>query len=352
LADAADPEQTGSDYNRLPTESRMDLHLFDLNLLVALDALLRECNVTQAGNRLNLSQPAMSGALARLRNHFQDELLMPVGRRMARTQLGDELMGPVRELLLQIQGTLETKARFDPATSTRHISIAASDYVVTVLLADALRRTRSDAPHMTFELRPLGARASEALDEGVLDFLIAPAGDHEMHRSEMLFEDAFTCVAWAGNTAIGDTLTPEEYLDLGHIIVNVGASPIGNIDEIYLRKTKQRRRVELSVSSFGLAPHLVVGTDRITTIPTRLAMRLADILPLKLVPLPIEIPGLVELLHWHRVHDQDPAHIWFRGVLKDTVASMPASMGEARLTAAATRVFGKGTKVLEAQRRR
>ena len=330
----------------------MDLHLFDLNLLVALDALLRECNVTQAGNRLNLSQPAMSGALARLRSHFQDELLVPVGRRMVRTQLGDELMGPVRELLLQIQGTLETTARFDPATSTRHISIAASDYVVTVLLADAIRRTRSEAPHMTFELRPLGARASAALDEGVLDFLIAPAGDHEIHRSELLFEDIFTCVAWAGNTGIGDTLTAEEYLDLGHVIVNVGASPVGNIDEIYLRKTKQRRRVELSVSSFGLAPHLVVGTDRITTITMRLAIRLAGILPLKIIPLPIEIPRLVEVLHWHRVHDQDPAHLWFRGVLKDTVAAMPNSADEARLPAAPPRVFGKSAKVVEAPRRR
>jgi LysR family nod box-dependent transcriptional activator len=84
----------------------VDLHLFDLNLLVALDALLRECNVTQAGNRLNLSQPAMSGALARLRSHFKDDLLVSVGRRMVRTPLGDELVQPVRDLLLQVRGTL------------------------------------------------------------------------------------------------------------------------------------------------------------------------------------------------------------------------------------------------------
>lgn len=205
---------------------------------------------------------------------------------------------------------------------------------------------------MTFELRPLGARANAALDEGVLDFLIAPAGEFDMHRSELLFEDTFTCVAWAGNTSIGDTLTPEEYLDLGHVIVNVGGSPIGNIDEVYLRKTKQRRRVELSVSSFGLAPHLVVGTDRITTITMRLAMRYADILPLKLVPLPIEIPRLVEVLHWHRVHDQDPAHIWFRGVLKDTVGAMPTVTSAIRSTTAPARVFGKAANVLEGSRRR
>jgi DNA-binding transcriptional LysR family regulator len=330
----------------------MDLHLFDLNLLVALDALLHECNVTQAGNRLNLSQPAMSGALARLRTHFEDELLVPVGRRMVRTQLGDELMGPVRELLLQAQGTLETKARFDPAISTRHFSIAASDYVSTVLLAEALQRTKREAPRITFELRPLGSRAEAALDGGVLDFLVSPAGDAlDIHRSEMLFEDTFVCVAWAGNTQIGDTLTPEQYLELGHVIVNVGSSPVGNIDEEYLRKIKRRRRVEVSVPSFSLAPQLIVGTDRITTITMRLAMSWAKILPLNVLPLPIEIPRLVELLYWHRVHDQDPAHIWFRGVLKDAVASMAASPAAAHTAAAPARTFAKSAKVVHARRR-
>ena len=303
----------------------MDLHLFDLNLLVALDALLRECNVTQAGNRLNLSQPAMSGALARLRSHFQDELLVSVGRRMVRTPLGDELVQPVREILLQVRGTLESRSGFDPATSTRHLTIAASDYVIAILMADALRRVRCEAPHVTFDLRSLGPRATEALDNAELDFLIAPAStDFEAHGSEVLFEDTFTCVAWSGNVNVGPTLSPEEYLSLGHVVVNVGGSPVGNDDEVYLRKTKRRRRVEISTPSFFLAPQLVVGTDRIATITTRLALRYAQILPLKLVPLPIEIPRLVELLHWHRAHNQDPAHIWFRQILKEAVAELPS----------------------------
>ena len=215
----------------------MDLHLFDLNLLVALDALLRECNVTQAGNRLNLSQPAMSGALARLRGHFQDELLVSVGRRMVRTPLGDALVEPVRDILLQVRGTLESRSGFDPATSTRHLKIAASDYVIAILMADALRRVRCEAPHITFDLRPLGPRADEALDNAELDFLIAPASaEFEAHASEVLFEDTFTCVAWSGNSAVGDTLSPEEYLSLGHVVVNVGESPVGNIDEVLPQK--------------------------------------------------------------------------------------------------------------------
>ena len=104
--------------------------------------------------------------------------------------------------------------------------------------------------------------------------------------------------------------------------------------------------------SFSLAPQLIVGTDRITTITTRLALSWAKILPLKFLPLPIEIPRLVELLYWHRVHDQDPAHIWFRGVLKDAVASMLTSTHEAQSPAGPARAFGKSANVMDALRRR
>lgn len=179
---------------------------------------------------------------------------------------------------------------------------------------------------MTFDLRPLGPHANEALDNAELDFLVAPAGpDHEAHASEVLFEDTFTCVAWAGNGAVGATITPDEYLNLGHVVVNVGGDPVGNIDEVYLRRTKRRRRVEISTPSFFLAPQLVVGTDRIATITTRLALKYKEILPLKLVPLPIDLPPLVELLHWHRAHNQDPAHIWFRRILKEAVTALPST---------------------------
>src|ERR1043165_4601417 len=154
----------------------MDLHLFDLNLLVALDALLTERNVTRAGNRLNLSQSAMSGTLARLRHYFRDELLVPVGRQMVLTPVADGLVSPVRDILLQIRGTLGSKPRFEPATATRHLSLAVSDYVTDILMADVLRTARREAPGITFELRPVGRQATEALESGELDFLIAPEG--------------------------------------------------------------------------------------------------------------------------------------------------------------------------------
>lgn len=303
----------------------MDLHLFDLNLLVALDALLTERNVTRAGNRLNLSQSAMSGALARLRHYFRDELLVPVGRQMVLTPVAEGLVGPVRDILLQIRGTLGSKPSFDPSTATRHLSMAVSDYVTEILMADVLRTARCEAPNITFELRPVGRRAGEDLESGELDFLIAPEGYVVSSQpTEILFEDTYTCVIWAGNKTVGKTMTLEQYLELGHVVVNVaGNEPPSNYDEQFLRRSNFKRRVEVSVPTFSLAPQLVVGTDRVTTITTRLAAKCAEILPLRLLPMPIAMPPMVEMLQWHKVHEYDPAHHWFRGLLRTVVQQLP-----------------------------
>jgi LysR family transcriptional regulator, nod-box dependent transcriptional activator len=299
----------------------VDLHLFDLNLLVALDALLRERNVTQAGVHLNLSQSAMSGVLARLRSYFQDELLIPVGRRMVLTPLAETLVEPLRDVLTQIRGTLGTKPRFDLATTTRHMSIAASDYMIEVLLADVLRRARALAPFITFQFLPVGARASEALELGELDFLIAPMHLSSAHPTEVLFEDTWTCIAWTENKSIGESLPLDHYLALGHVVVQIGDKIM--YDEDTLRRFKYRRRVEVSVPSFSLASHLVVGTDRIATVKTRLALQYQRVLPIRLLPLPVDIPPTVETLQWHWVHEHHPSHRWFRCLLKEAIAALP-----------------------------
>lgn len=304
----------------------MDLHLFDLNLLVALDALLTERHVTRAGNRLNLSQSAMSGALARLRHTFGDDLLVPVGRHMVLTPVAEGLVAPVRDILLQIRGTLGSKPQFNPATAARHLSLAVSDYVIEILIADVLRQARIEAPHMTFELRPVGPRATEDLESGELDLLISPSGYvSSTQPTQVLFEDTYTCVAWTGNRALGSTMTVDEYLNLGHVVVNVaGGEPPSNYDEQFLRQANLKRRVEVTVPTFSLAPQLVIGTGRVTTITTRLAVKYAATLPLRLIDLPMAMPPMVEVLQWHKVHEYDPAHHWFRGLLKKAVEALPA----------------------------
>jgi DNA-binding transcriptional LysR family regulator len=298
----------------------MDLHRFDLNLLVTLDALLTEKNVTRAGLRMNLSQSAMSGALARLRDFFQDELLVPMGRQMVLTPLAEDLVQPVRDVLLQVQATIATKPRFDPGTSTRHFSIAVSDYVTSVLMVDFLRDIQSESPSITFELRPVGKRAAEALESGELDLLIAPEPYvSAVHPKQVLFQDTHTCVAWKKNKKVGSTISVDQYLALGHVIVHVGDVGSANYDERVLRGLNHRRNIEVVTPSFDLAPQLVIGTDRITTVATRLACKYASLLPIKLLPVPIDIPPMTEVLQWHRAHEQDPAHTWLRSQLQQTV---------------------------------
>jgi DNA-binding transcriptional LysR family regulator len=301
----------------------MDLQQFDLNLLVALDALLKEKNVTRAGMRMNLSQSAMSGALARLRDFFQDELLVPAGKGMVLTPLAEELVQPVRDLLLQARSTIATKPRFNAVTSQRHFSIAVSDYVASVLVVDLLRQVTVAAPNITFELRPFGREAAENLER--LDFLVVP----ECYLSpsnpkEVLFEDTHTCITWTENPHVGATMSVDQYLSLGHVVVRIAEGGT-NYDERVLRSMNHKRRIEVVTPSFDLAPQLVVGTERIATVPTRLATKYASWLPIRLLPVPIEIPPMVEVLQWHQAHDRDPAHIWFRARLREAVASLPAS---------------------------
>ena len=317
----------------------MDLHRFDLNLLVTLDALLSEKNVTRAGIRMNLSQSAMSGALARLRDAFQDELLVQMGRRMVLTPLAEDLVQPVRDVLLHIQATIATIPRFDPVRSSRHFSIAVSDYVISVLMVDFLREIKRQSPAITFELRPVGRRATEDLESGELDFLIAPEPFvSAVHPKEVLFQDTHTCVAWTKNRHLGATISVAQYLSLGHVIVHVGELGSANYDERVLRELNYKRNIEIVTPSFDLAPQLVIGTDRIATVATRLACKYAALLPIKLLAVPVDIPPLIEVLQWHRAHDQDPAHKWLRAQLKQSVA---AAFGRRRLAPAHRRRSGR-----------
>src|SRR5438477_1672919 len=303
----------------------MDLHQFDLNLLVALDALLTERNVTHAGERMNLSQSAMSGTLARLRRLFHDQLLVTVGRRLVLTPLGQELVDPVREILRLARGAIATTTHFDPATSTHHFSIAASDYAATILLADILRDVKVKAPGITFELLPISRRAVEDIEAGRLDFMIGPEKYvSQLHPTDQLFEDTYTCVAWTDNRMAYESMSVEQFMNQGHVMVRFGDADAPNYDEQVLRKLKHKRRVEVTTPGFDIAPHLVVGTDRIAIVTTRLAAKYAEMLPLRLVPLPVRIPPLVEVLQWHKAHSQNPAHMWFRTQIRDVALRMPS----------------------------
>lgn len=295
----------------------MHFNRLDLNLLVALDALLDERSITRAGERLHLSQSAMSGALARLRGYFSDELLVSVHRKMVPTPLAERLRPRVRAILLDIQATLETRVDFDPATAQRHFRIIASDYVLAVLGVPSVTRLSKLAPGITCEFLSQYSQPTEQLERGEADFLIMPRPYLSPdHPSRPLFEDDYVCVVWAENDLVGDHLTIDDYLALGHITTRFGDTRrMPSFEEWFVSNGGHERRLEVVTYDFNSAIQLVIGTRRVVTAHRRLAERHARFLPIRMIPLPLTIPRLTEHLQWHQYQDRDPANQWMRDLL-------------------------------------
>ncbi len=302
----------------------MDLNGFDLNLLVALDALLAEKSVTNAGRRVHLSQSAMSGVLARLRQALNDKLLVASRGGMTLTPLAESLVEPVHSILEQVHRTIIVNVPFDPATSRRVFTIAASDYAVTVLLTDALRRVSRDAPCVTVVIIPLRESTPESHDLG-LDLVILPkAYAPPALPHEVLFEDAFTAIVWNGHSSVGETLSAEQYHRLPHAVVSFSDDTHINYDERLGEQAGVELHAQVVAPSYHALPGLIIGTERVATLQMRLAERLAASYPIRIVPLPLPLPVLEEAMMWHPRLDRDAAHAWLRGVLRETSAALPA----------------------------
>jgi DNA-binding transcriptional LysR family regulator len=283
----------------------------DLNLLVALDALLAERSVSLAADRICLSQSATSSALGRLREYFADDLLVQKGRQMVLTARAEGLVDPVRAVLEQIRSTIAVPPPFDPATSDRSIRIMASDYITEVLLASAMTDLQREAPGMRFEIQSLTEVLLESLERGAIDLLItidyAISADHP---SQILFEDDYVVVGWNGNPAMAGPMTKELYFELGHVTARFGRARVSAFEDWFVRRQKRQRRIEIVTHSFLSMPGLVIGSNRIATMHRRLATRMADYLPLTLREVPMDIPPIREAIQWHISSNNDPAIRW------------------------------------------
>jgi LysR family transcriptional regulator, nod-box dependent transcriptional activator len=307
----------------------MNLNGLDLNLLVTLDAIFAEKSVSRAGERLNLSQSATSGALARLRETFNDPLLVQVGRKMALTPLAEELVDPVREFLLQAEAILHMRPAFNAATSTRKFRLMMSDYVETVLMTEAVPRIQAVAPGITFEFISNGGGGLEVLERGEVDLAIAPRRHlSPNHPLEPLFDDEFTCLVWSGNTLVGDHISSEQYFELGHVVVRLGNwQQPPTLEEWYSENVDRKRRIEVVATAFNLVPQLLVGTTRVGTLHRRLSEFYARYLPLKLLPPPIEISRFQEWAQWHSSREGDPGIVWLRSVFRSVMQNLGSGPG-------------------------
>lgn len=294
----------------------------DLNLLTALRALLAERNVTRAGELLHVSQSAMSGMLARLREYFDDPLIVPVGRRMELTPLAETLVEKVNDLMVRLDATLATRPDFDPATSRRQFSIVASDYVTQVLLVDVLREVHHEAPGVVVEFRQPSNAAAIDLENGEVDFVINPARFITPNQaSTVLFEDSYHAVVAADHPVIGDSITLADYLAARHVTMENNGRP--QFETWFIGEHGMPPHVEVTVNSFGLLPSLLLGTGRVATLHTRMALQVRQQFPVRLVRLDFEAPRLVETLQWHRYRDLDPGSQWLRDKIIAHAQALP-----------------------------
>jgi DNA-binding transcriptional LysR family regulator len=302
----------------------MRYHRLDLNLLNALRALLTEKNVTRAGEMLYVSQPAMSGMLARLREYFDDQLIVPVGRRMELTPLAETLVDKINDLMLRVDATLASRPDFDPLTSRRQFSIVASDYVIQVLLQKVLLEVHHEAPGISIEFRQPSNTAAVDLENGEVDFVINPARFVTPNQtSTVLFEDSYHLVFDPAHSPVKDQVELDAFKELRHVSLENNGRP--QFESWFLSEHNALPQIDVVVNNFGLIPQLVVGTSRVAVLHTRMAFQVLQHWPqLRMATLNFEVPPLIETLQWHRYRDLDLGSQWFRDKIIANAKALPS----------------------------
>lgn len=312
--------------NRLMPSSH--LSQLDLNLLVALHALLDEGSVTRAAERMGVTQSAMSRTLARLRALLDDPLLVRTRHGMRPSPRAEALRAPLSRLMVDAAAIVERRAEFDPARSDHTFTVASSDYAQLALLPGLLARLARDAPGVNLSVLYDSRRTAEQLEDGVVDLAIGPAGflPSEQLQQQHLLRDGFVVVLRADHPD-AEHLDLDRYCALRHALTSPQGKPGGLVDPL-LAARGRHRRVALVAPSFLVVGQLVAQSDLVSTLPTRVAGALARTLPLRLLTPPLDIPGFELRQHWHPHRQGDPAHAWFRGLVREVATAAPEPTSE------------------------
>jgi DNA-binding transcriptional LysR family regulator len=291
----------------------MNLGQLDLNLLVVLDALLREQNVTRAAERLHMSQPATSTALARLRKVLGDPLLVKHGRYLQLTPRAEALIGPVREVLATIEQTIVAPPTFDPALDRRTFGLIASDYVGVVLIRPLLERVAGLAPNLRLELGGLSAHTLRMVGRDETDLVILPealASSITGCSSAPVLRDRYVGAVWSQHPLAGQPLGPGALAKYPYLAFTP-PSGYSLMDED-LDKAGITPQVEATSVSFVALPFLLAGTDLVTIIPERLGRQIAPAADITLLEPEFPLRPVRESAFWHSRRDADPGHCWLR----------------------------------------
>jgi len=296
----------------------MDIRELDLNLLLLLDGLLREQNLSAAARQLGMSQPMASAGLRKLRDFFGDEMFHSTGRGMRPTPFAESISAPVRTVLATLEHDVLRKPKFVPAESERVFTITTSDIGVLIFVPPILQRIRAAAPKASLRCVAASHEQLEAeLERGGIDLAVGYCPDLIGPNlvAEDLFEHPFTCIVRQDHPMIGDSLSLDQFLAVDHLVIN---QP-GRSQEIFerrVRELKLRRRALLHLPHFMSVPQVIANSDMLATVPLSLGVWYTN-LGLKLLPPPITVPHIELKMHWHRYLESEPATRWLRSIVSD-----------------------------------
>ncbi|MBE3637605.1 LysR substrate-binding domain-containing protein [Mangrovicoccus algicola] len=298
----------------------MRFNRLDMNLLAALDILLKTRSVTQAAEEMFITQSAMSNALGRLRTYFDDPLLVQVGRGMELSPLAETLQAPVREIMLRVESATRIRPQFDPATDEREFSVVLSDYTLALIGAALSRRVAEEAPGITLNLRPQHAQPAQLLDRGEADLLIVPdflgAPDQE---SCPVFEDSLVVLVAQDGPHAAQDMTLARFAAAPQVLMEPTTGQ-ESFSAVAMRGAGIVPRKVLSLFLFSAIPDLIRGTDRVALIQRRLAEKAVPQGGLLIRPAPFEAPPLRQSIRWQAHRGNDPGLRWLRDLILDCAA--------------------------------
>ena len=294
----------------------------DLNLLVTLEALLAEQNVTKAANRLHLSQPAVSAQLSRLRDLFDDPLLIPAQRGMTPTAKALELLDPLRHALDQVRAALAEHRHFDPGNAKLTLAIACTDYLQAVVARPLAVALRKEAPGVRIALRHLDPLQLEAqMVRGDVDLaLMTPEHGPGSLRARRLFDERYVLIGRKRHPGLRRGLTAEEFARLDHVIVSLRGGDFTTPVDDGLAALGYQRNVALSTASFLIVPEIVSHSNFVALVPERLVRDRRD--ELKIVECPFPVPGFTVSMLWHERNHGHSGQRWVRETVMEVTGSL------------------------------
>jgi DNA-binding transcriptional LysR family regulator len=298
----------------------MNLAVFDLNLLRVFDAMMAERHVTRAGQRIGLSQPAVSAALNRLRGLFNDELFVRNGHEMVPTARALSLSEPIADALRRVELAVAANTQFDPATARRDFTVRGVDYFGFLLIPPLMQNLSQSAPGIV--VRCLDAQSGsvvQLLDEGRIDLAVEVL--HELNdpiRSQFLIRERYVVIISAQHPEIavskdfdGEKFDLDLYCRVPHALHSFVGGTMGNVDAA-LSSINRKRYVALSSPHFFSIAKAVADSSIIANFPERLAKQIAPLFGLRIFQPPIDLAPISLAMVWHRRNDGNAGHIWFR----------------------------------------